>query len=201
MNEDYWLEIEAKANSEESSTQLRKDINFAEKINTAFKNLISEDKEKITDKKLISLIVKIIFSVLTKGKIDNQNVDITKNQNILNHALSIFKISQSEDLQILLNDIIKVIGLFAKFSCYYSNGIDINFCSGFLKYFPIILQSQKPSNIHINLVKAVGIMITAANMIPKRSLIFYKTILDLKIISVLVMIVKNNKNVSFLFIF
>jgi len=195
LNEDFWLDIEAKANTEEQATILRRDINFADKINIAFKNLISEDKEKINDKKLCCLIVKIIFSVLTKGKIDNQNIDITKNQNILNHALSIFKISQSEDLQILLNDIIKVIGLFAKFSCYYSNGIDINFCSGFLKYFPVILQSQKPSNIHINLVKAVGIMITAANMMPRRSLIFYKTILDLNIINVLVMILKNYKTV------
>jgi len=198
LTEDFWLDVENKANTEELATALRRDINFADKINIAFKNLISDDKEKIADKKLVCLIVKIIFSVLTKGKIDNQNVDITKNQAILNRALSVFKISQNEDLQILLNDIIKVIGLFAKFSCYYSNGIDINFCSGFLKYFPVILQSQKPSNIHINLVKAVGIMITAANMMPRRSLIFYKTILDLNIINVLVLILKNYKTVSYL---
>jgi len=197
LNEDFWTDLESKANVEETATVLRRDINFSDRITLAFKSLIVDDK--ITDKKLICLIVKIIFAVLTKGKIDNQNIDITKNQSILNFALSIFKISQSEDLQILLNDIIKVIGLFAKFSCYYSNGIDINFCSGFLKYFPTILQSSKPSNIHINLVKAVGIMITAANMMPRRSLIFYKTILDLNIINVLVVILKNYKIVRITF--
>ncbi len=71
LNEDFWLDIESKAATEESATALRRDVGFADKINIAFKNLISEDKEKIIDKKLVCLIVKIIFSVLTKGKIDN----------------------------------------------------------------------------------------------------------------------------------
>ena len=114
--------------------------------------------------------------------------------------MNIFKVSQNDDtIHILLNDVIKVIGLFAKFYCYYSNGIDLSFCSGFIRYVPIIIsQSSKPSNIHINLIKAVGIMITAANMVPKRSLLFYKSIIDFNIISVLFTIVKNYKTVNFI---
>jgi hypothetical protein len=136
---------------------------------------------------------------LTKGKFESQNIDITKNQNILNIAMQVFKISQNDDnLHALLNDIIKVIGLFAKFYCYYSSGIDLSFCSGFLRYMPnIITNPAKPSNVHINLIKAVGIMITAANMAPKRSLIFYKSFIDFNIINVLLCIVKNHKNVKY----
>jgi hypothetical protein len=190
---------ENKGSTDEGATSLRKDAGFSEKIVSVFKSLIENDK--ILDKKLICFVVKILFNVLTKGKYENQNIDITKNQNILTRAMNIFKISQNDDsLHMLLNDIIKVIGLFAKFYCYYSNGIDLSFSSGFLRYVPtIISQTTKPSNIHINLIKAVGIMITAANMAPKRSLMFYKSILDFYLINVLFSIVKNFKTVKFLF--
>jgi hypothetical protein len=198
MQEEFWVEVEAKASTDEGATSLRKDISFSDKIVNVLKSLISND-DKITDKKLIIYIIKILFNVLTKGKFESQNIDITKNQNILNIAMQVFKISQNDDsLHALLNDIIKVIGLFAKFYCYYSSGIDLSFCSGFLRYMPnIITNPTKPSNVHINLIKAVGIMITAANMAPKRSLIFYKSFLDFNIINVLLCIVKNHKNVNF----
>lgn len=197
LKEEFWVEVEAKASTDEGATSLRKDVGFSEKIVNVLKGLISND-DKITDKKLIIYIIKILFNVLTKGKFESQNIDITKNQNILNIAMQIFKISQNDDsLHALLNDIIKVIGLFAKFYCYYSSGIDLSFCSGFLRFMPnIITNPTKPSNVHINLIKAVGIMITAANMAPKRSLIFYKSFLDFNIINVLLCIVKNHKNVS-----
>jgi fused-like protein len=196
LKEDFWNEVEIKANTEEGAAALRKDANFSEKIVSLFKSLIID--EKIADKKLVSFVVKILFNILTKGKFENQNMDITKNQNLLALSMTIFKISQNDDnLHLLLNDIIKVIGLFAKFYCYYLNGIDLSFCSGFLRYVPsIISQSSKPSNVQINLVKAVGIMITAANMTPKRSLLFYKSILDFNIINVLFSVIKNYKNVS-----
>ncbi len=196
LKEDYWAFVENKAANDEGATSLRKDPDFSEKVVSVFRSLIME--EKITDKKLICYVVKILFNVLTKGKFENQNIDITKNHNILNLAMNIFKISQNdENLHVLLNDTIKVIGLFAKFYCYYSNGIDLSFSSGFLRYVPVIIsQSNKPSNIHINLIKAVGIMITAANMAPKRSLIFYKSFIDFFIINVLFSIVKNYKRVK-----
>ena len=195
LKEDYWTFVENKASSDEGATSLRKDQDFSEKIVSVFSSLVVE--EKIGDKKLVCFVVKILFKVLTKGKFENQNIDITKNQNILNLAMNIFKISQNdESLHVLLNDTIKVIGLFAKFYCYYSNGIDLGFSSGFLRYVPIIIsQTNKPSNIHINLIKAVGIMITAANMAPKRSLLFYKSFLDFYVIDVLFSIVKNYKKV------
>lgn len=200
LKEEFWSSVENQALSDEGATSLRKDHNFSEKIVSVFKNLVVD--EKISDKKLLCYVVKILFNVLTKGKFENQNIDITKNQTILNLAMNIFKISQNDDsLHVLLNDIIKVIGLFAKFYCYYSSGMDLSFCSGFLRYVPnIITQTNKPSNIHINLVKAVGIMITAANMTPKRSLLFYKSILDFNLISVLFNMIKNYKSVIFSFI-
>lgn len=196
LKEEFWIEVESKASTDEGATSLRKDVSFSEKIVNVLKGLISTD-DKIADKKLIIYIIKILFNVLTKGKFESQNIDITKNQNILNIAMQIFKISQNDDtLHALLNDIIKVIGLFAKFYCYYSSGIDLSFCSGFLRFMPnIITNPAKPSNVHINLIKAVGIMITAANMAPKRSLIFYKSFIDFNIINVLLCIVKNHKNV------
>ncbi len=191
MKEEYWVEIEAKSNSDEGATSLRKDTTFSDRIVTALKTLVYD--ERINDKKLVCFIVKILFNVLTKGKFEKENIDITKNQNILNIAMVIFKVSQNdESMHILLNDVIKVIGLFAKFYCYYSSGIDLSFCSGFLRYVPIIInQSSKPSNIHINLIKAMGIMITAANMVPKRSIAFYRSISDFGIINVLFSTVKT----------
>ena len=48
-------------------------------------------------------------------------MDLTKNQKLLTTAINIFRISQKDDsLNSLLNDIIKVIGLFTKFYCYFS---------------------------------------------------------------------------------
>lgn len=123
LNEEFWNETENKANTEEGATNLRKNTDFSEQLNAVFKYLLVDDK--ITDKKLLNQIVKIIVLMLMKGKFDSQhpNIDITKNQNILNYSLLIFKISLSDEHQNLLNDIIKVIGLFAKFSVYFSNGI------------------------------------------------------------------------------
>jgi hypothetical protein len=197
LKEDFWVEIETRSNTEEGSTSLRKDPAFADKVVTALRSLVVDDK--ITDKKLVCFIVKIIFSVLTKGRFENtQSIDITKNQNVLALATNIFKASQSDDsLHGLLNDTIKIIGLFAKFYCFYTNGLDLSFCSGFLRYVPIILSNNsKPSNIHINLTKAVGIMITAANMNPKRSLLFYKSLLDFNILNVLFNCIKQYKSVN-----
>jgi hypothetical protein len=198
MKEDFWIDLDVRSNTDEGATFLRKDAVFGDKVVTALRNLVVDDK--ITDKKLVSFIVKIIFNVLTKGKFENQNIDITKNNNILSLAMTIFKVSQNDDsLHGLLNDTIKIIALFAKFYCYYSSGIDLSFSSGFLRYVPIILSNNsKPSNIHINLTKAVGIMLTAANMAPKRSLLFYKSLLDFNIQSVLFNAIKQYKSVSFI---
>ena len=175
---------------------VRRNTEFSEQLNSVFKYLLADDK--LTDKKLLNQVVKIVVLMLMKGKFDSQqpNIDITKNSNILNFSLQIFRISLLDEHQNLLNDIIKVIGLFAKFSVYFSNGIDSAFCSGFLKYMPNLLtQNAKPSNIQINLLKAIGIMISAASMMTKRSLVFYKTLLDLGIINIIFNIIKNYKTV------
>lgn len=196
--EDFWSVVEARANTEEGATSLRKDPIFAEKVVTSLKSIIKDDK--ITDKKFACVIIKILIYVLTKGRFDNQNIDITKNQAILTTAISIFKISQQDESNfMLLNDIIKVIGLFIKFYCFYSNGIDLSICNGFLRYVPNVLTTPgRAPNLHINMLKAVGLMITAANIVPKRSLLFYKSIIDFNIINVLVQVIKNNKNQQFL---
>ena len=77
------------------------------------KKLIKDDQ--ITDKKLALMIINILYNILTKGKFDTQNIDITKNQNILTIAINMFRITQDDTTQNqLLNGIIKVIGLFIK---------------------------------------------------------------------------------------
>lgn len=198
LRETFWIDMDNKANSEEGASLLRKDPEFSEKVSSALKNLINYETEKVnssSDKKLISFIVRILFTVLTKGKFENQNIDITKNQEILKGAMAIFSSVQADDNNTLLNDTIKVIGLFAKFYCYYSTPVDLTFCAGFIKLVPnVFSHTSRPSNIQINLVKAVGIMITAANMVPKRSLMFYRTFYDFQLIRVLFNIIKGYKN-------
>ena len=107
LNEEFWNEIENKANTEEGATNLRKNTELSEQLGSVFKYLLVD--EKITDKRLLNQVVKIIVLMLMKGKFDSQhpNIDITKNQNILNYSLLIFKISLSDEHQNLLNDIIK----------------------------------------------------------------------------------------------
>lgn len=165
----------------------------------ALVSVVSLDNEKIvsvSDKKLLSQLVRVLFSLLTKGKFENQNIDITKNQDILKIAMSVFVYVQQDEDQQILNDIIKVIGLFAKFYCYYNNGADLSFCANFIKYVPVIINStSKPTNVHINIIKAVGIMITAANMLPKKSLMFYRTFHDFSLVSLLLSVIKNYKSV------
>ena len=192
--EDFWSVVEAKAATEEGATSLRKDPNFAEKANSSLKECIKDDK--IVNKELANSIIKILFNVLTKGKFDSQNMDLTKNNQILSTAINIFKISQKDDsLNSLLNDIIKVIGLFTKFYCYFSGVIDLGICSGFLRYVPDVLTAKgKQPNLYVNMLKAVGLMITAANIGPKRSLLFYKSIIDFNIINVLFQVIKNYQN-------
>ena len=54
-----------------------------------------------------------------KGKLDAQNIDITKNQNILTTAINKFRITQEDNNQNqLLNAIIKVIGLLLNFIAF-----------------------------------------------------------------------------------
>ena len=180
--EDTWTEIENKSNNEEGATSLRKDPAFAEKVYTSLKSLIKEDQ--IADKKLALIIINILYNILTKGKFDTQNIDITKNQNILTMAINMFRITQDDNSQgQLLNGIIKVIGLFIKFYCFFSGGIDLSICSGFLRYVPNVLNVKgRQPNLYINMLKAVGLMITAANISPKRSLLFYKSIIDFNIV-------------------
>ena len=194
----FWDDIESKVNKEEYATSLRKDINFSEKIHTTLIDLIIYDNDKIVgikDKKGLQQIVRILFALL-KGKFENQNIDITKNQEILKLAMNVFFFSQQEDDQATLNDIIKVIGLFAKFYCYYNNSPDLTFCATFIQKVPsIILGTTKPTNVHVNIIKAVGIMITAANMFPKKSLMFYRTFHDYNIVNILLQVIKTYKNV------
>ena len=193
-NEDYWINIEQKASNEEGATALRKDTLFAERVNSSLKEIIKDDK--ITDKKFANQITKILFNILTKGKFDSQNIDITKNTNILQTAINIFKICQEDETQnTLLNDIIKVIGLIIKFYCFFSGGIDLSICSGFLRYVPNVLNLKgRTPNLYINMLKAIGLMITAANIVPKRSLLFYKSIIDFNIINVFFKVIKNYQN-------
>ena len=158
------------------------------------KKLIKDDQ--ITDKKLALMIINILYNILTKGKFDTQNIDITKNQNILTIAINMFRITQDDTTQNqLLNGIIKVIGLFIKFYCFFSGGIDLSICSGFLRYVPNVLNVKgRPHNLYINMLKAVGLMITAANISPKRSLLFYKSIIDFNIVHELFKVSKNYAN-------
>ena len=193
-NEDFWSTIEAKSTSDDGATALRKDPSFAEKVYTTLKNIIKD--EQIVDKKLALAIINILYNILTRGKFDTQNIDITKNQNILTTAINMFRITQEDNAQNqLLNGIIKVIGLFIKFYCFFSGGIDLSICSGFLRYVPNVLNVKgRPPNLYINMLKAVGLMITAANISPKRSLLFYKSIIDFNIVNVLFKVSKNYNN-------
>ena len=189
---DFWSMVEAKSVTDEGATSLRKDPSFAERVYTTLKGIIKDDQ--ITDKKLAIMIINILYNILTKGKFDTQNIDITKNQNILTTAINMFKITQEDNNQ-LLNGIIKVIGLFIKFYCFFSGGIDLSICSGFLRYVPNVLNVKgRPPNLYINMLKAVGLMITAANISPKRSLLFYKSIIDFNIVNVLFKVSKNYAN-------
>ena len=192
--EDFWSQIETKSNTDEGATSLRKDPTFAEKVYTTLKGIIKD--EQVTDKKMALMIINILYNILTKGKFDTQNIDITKNQNILTTAINMFRITQEDNNQSqLLNGIIKVIGLFIKFYCFFSGGIDLSICSGFLRYVPNVLNVKgRPSNLYINMLKAVGLMITAANISPKRSLLFYKSIIDFNIVNVLFKVSKNYAN-------
>ena len=189
--EDFWTLIESKSTTDEGATSLRKDPTFAERVYTTLKGIIKDDQ--ITDKKMAIMIINILYNILTKGKFDTQNIDITKNQNILTTAINMFRITQEDNNQNqLLNGIIKVIGLFIKFYCFFSGGIDLSICSGFLRYVPNVLNVKgRPQNLYINMLKAVGLMITAANISPKRSLLFYKSIIDFNIVNVLFKVSKN----------
>ena len=192
--EDFWSLIESKSTTDDGATALRKDPSFAERVYTTLKGIIKD--EQITDKKMALMIINILFNILTKGKFDAQNIDITKNQNILTTAINMFRITQEDNNQNqLLNGIIKVIGLFIKFYCFFSGGIDLSICSGFLRYVPNVLNIKgRPPNLYINMLKAVGLMITAANISPKRSLLFYKSIIDFNIVNVLFKVSKNYGN-------
>ena len=198
-SEDYWSIIENKSTTEEGATPLRKDPSFAEKVYNSLKEIIKDDQ--ITDKKMATLIINILFNILTKGRFDAQNIDITKNQNILTAAINMFRIAQADNSQNpLLNGIIKVIGLFIKYYCFFAGQIDLSICSGFLRYVPNVLNVKgRPQNLYINMLKAVGLMITAANMSPKRSLLFYKSIIDFNIVNVLFKLSKNYANQPFVF--
>ena len=206
----YWENIDSKITNEEYATNIRKDMLFSNNMKSALELLIIKDDNihnnnnnnnkyfsiLIKDKKLLSYLIRILFNALTKGKFQDQNLDVSKNQDILELALSIFINCLKEDDQILLNYTIKVIGLFSKFYCYYSNYVDLSFCSYFIKYLDNILNlTNKPSSVQINMIKAVGIMITAANMFLKRSLLFYKTFIECNIVSCLFNIIKQHKNV------
>ena len=193
-NEDFWTVVENKSTTDEGATSLRKDPSFAERVYTTLKGIIKD--EQITDKKMAIMIINILYNILTKGKFDTQNIDITKNQNILTTAINMFRITQEDNSQNqLLNGIIKVIGLFIKYYCFFSGGIDLSICSGFLRYVPNVLNIKgRPPNLYINMLKAVGLMITAANISPKRSLLFYKSIIDFNIVNVLFKVSKNYAN-------
>lgn len=195
----FWEDVEQNIIQEVYATSLRKDQSFSDKVYSSLLSQLVFENEKlvsINDKKVVYQIMRIFFSLLTKGKFENQNIDITRNQDLLNLIISIFVyLQKDEDLQ-NLNDIVKVIGLFAKFYCYYTNGADISFCATFLKYIPTIIgNTSKPTSVHINTIKAVGIMITVANMFPKRSLMFYRTFQDNSISTILINIIMKFKNV------
>ena len=115
--EGFWSLIESKSTTDEGTTALRKDPYFVERVYTTLKGIIKD--EPITDKKMALMIINILFNILMKGKLDVQNIDITKNQNILTTAINKFRITQEDNSQNqLLNAIIKVIGLLLNFIAF-----------------------------------------------------------------------------------
>ena len=210
---DNWTRLESTANEESGATALRNDSSFLDTLVSTLNSAANSPEFRSTKEKRTVVIqaIRTLIQVILKGKNDDPNQDILKSQNLSNALVSFvrkcIKLDQAGNtatLAELLVDVIRAIGLLGRSTFNKSLGVDGVFVKGYLPLVPSLLyyptgpshqippSDQALIQLQINTVKSTGIFLNQAGLIPLRCVFVYKDILELKILSELCVLVRQN---------
>jgi fused-like protein len=208
---------ESKAQDEAGATALRHDAKFLEVLLSLLQNVNSaQDPRALRDlKPQIQVSMRIFAQVINKGKVNDPNQDILKNNTLPSLLISIVRKLIKTDAGVgtvvfgdILTDLVRGVGLLARAIFNKSIGLDINFVRGFLSIVPSLLyypagpnaSAPGPDNalvlLQINTVKATGIFLNQAGLIPLRCTSVYKEVLDMNLLDHISSLIKDCSNVN-----
>lgn len=190
-NLSHWLKIEQMSQKEDGVAELWKNSRLCDNIIKAFELLIKDSA--LEDVKMAVCICKVIFNLLNKSKSNSNPTDIEQRTDILDYIFLLFRLGVTNSYTDLIGEAIKIIGLYAKHFCYTFKGIDHSFCSNYLKFHNVIFSKNFAAHINVNYIKTSSIIVAAANVNPKKSVVFYKSLSELKFIKQLFTLISNKQ--------
>lgn len=139
--DDTWKKYELQSENETGATNLRHDSGLLDKIIQVFQ-LTPNDLRSHDKKHLLQAALRVLSNILTKGKSEDQNQDITKSSSLPTLLISILRNVMKSDLSYpdLVGDLIKNIALIGKSSFNKSIGIEPIFMKGFIPMLPFLLK-------------------------------------------------------------
>ena len=108
--------------------------------------------------------------MLSKGKSEDPNQDITKSSSLPTLLISILRNLMKSELNLsdLLSDLVKNIALLGKSSFNKQIGIEPIFMKGFIPLIPYLIKEQPNTHLQISALKALGVFASQSSIIPIR---------------------------------
>ena len=128
-------------------------------------DLRAHDKKSLLDSALA-----VLANVLTKGKSEDPNSDITKSSSLPTLLISLLRNLMKSDLNFadLVSELVKNIALLGKSSFNKQIGIEPIFMKGFIPLMPYLIKEQPNLQLKISALKALGVFASQASIIPIR---------------------------------
>mmetsp|Transcript_36954 Transcript_36954/g.35663 ORF Transcript_36954/g.35663 Transcript_36954/m.35663 type:complete len:253 (+) Transcript_36954:1060-1818(+) len=167
---------------ETGATNLRHDPQVLDKIIQVFQ--LTPHELKAHDKKHTLLAaLRVLSNIITKGKSEDPNQDITKSSSLPTLLISLMRNILKSDLSYpdLVGELIKNIALIGKSSFNKSVGIEPIFMKGFIPMIPYLLKEQSNLRLQLLSLKALGVFVNHSSLIPIKMQNLYKDIMETKI--------------------
>ena len=130
-------------------------------------------------KHLMHAALEVLSNVVTNGKCDDTNLDVTRSSSLPTLLISIVRNVAKSDVKVpeLLADLVENIALLCKNSFNKQVGIELIYMKGFIPLFPTLIKDTN-ERLQLATLKALGTFSSLAAIIPLRMQQFFKDITE-----------------------
>ena len=162
---------------------------------------MSPAEVKAKDKKgALQSGLKVLANILTLGKSDDPNQDITKSSSLPTLLIQLLKnllksvdapLAKTSSLPDLLTDLVRAIALLGKSSFNRQLGIEPIVLKVFIPLIPLMIKGESGTHPQLQMaaIKALGVFASQASIIPIRMQNFYKEVVEQKIVHDLIALI------------
>ena len=127
------------------------------------------DFKETPKKHLMQAALEVLANVVTIGKCDDTNLDVTRSSSLPTLLISIVRNVTKSDVKVpdLLADLVENIALLCKNSFNKQVGIELIYMKGFIPLFPTLIKDTN-ERLQLATMKALGTFTSLAAVIPLR---------------------------------